>query len=45
MANVAKELYRLAVRQGHGPEDFSAIYDYLARTQDVEATAGGHQPV
>jgi 3-hydroxyisobutyrate dehydrogenase/glyoxylate/succinic semialdehyde reductase len=27
--NVAKEIYRLAMRDGHDTEDFSAIYDYL----------------
>ena len=36
LTNVAKELYRLAIREGHGDEDISAIYGYLARTQDVE---------
>jgi 3-hydroxyisobutyrate dehydrogenase-like beta-hydroxyacid dehydrogenase len=30
VTNVAKEIYRLAIREGHGEEDFSAIYDYLA---------------
>jgi 3-hydroxyisobutyrate dehydrogenase-like beta-hydroxyacid dehydrogenase len=28
--NAAKELYRLAIRGGHGERDFSAIYDFLA---------------
>jgi 3-hydroxyisobutyrate dehydrogenase/glyoxylate/succinic semialdehyde reductase len=27
--NVAKEIYRLAMRAGHSTEDFSAIYEYL----------------
>jgi hypothetical protein len=35
---VAKEIYRLAIREGRGSEDFSAIYDYLARSQDVQPT-------
>ena len=35
LTNAAKELYRLAIRDGRGSEDFSAIYDYLARSQDV----------
>jgi len=35
LTNAAKELYRLAIRDGRGNEDFSAIYDYLARNQDV----------
>ena len=29
VTNAAKELYRLAMREGHAVEDFSAIYDYL----------------
>jgi 3-hydroxyisobutyrate dehydrogenase/glyoxylate/succinic semialdehyde reductase len=36
LTNVAKEIYRLAIREGRGSEDFSAIYDYLARNQDVQ---------
>jgi 3-hydroxyisobutyrate dehydrogenase-like beta-hydroxyacid dehydrogenase len=31
MTSAAKEIYRLAIRAGHGSEDFSAIYDYLAQ--------------
>lgn len=31
VTNMAKEIYRLAIRGGHGEKDFSAIYDYLAR--------------
>jgi len=34
LANAAKELYRLAIREGHGGEDFSAIYGYLAQRSD-----------
>jgi len=29
LTNAAKELYRLAMREGHAIQDFSAIYDYL----------------
>jgi glyoxylate/succinic semialdehyde reductase len=29
VTNVAKEIYRLAMRSGHATEDFSAIFDYL----------------
>jgi 3-hydroxyisobutyrate dehydrogenase-like beta-hydroxyacid dehydrogenase len=29
LTNAAKELYRLAMREGHSTEDFSAVYDYL----------------
>ena len=38
LTNAAKELYRLAIRDGHGSKDFSAIYDYLARNQNVHST-------
>src|SRR5882724_716575 len=30
LANVAKEIYRLAMRQGDGDEDYSAIYEFLS---------------
>jgi 3-hydroxyisobutyrate dehydrogenase/glyoxylate/succinic semialdehyde reductase len=30
LTNAAKEIYRLAIREGHGDEDVSAIYGYLA---------------
>ena len=33
--NVTKEIYRLAMREGHGTEDFSAIYDYLTNGYDL----------
>jgi len=33
LTNIAKEMYRLAMRAGHGGEDFSAIYDYLTEQQ------------
>jgi 3-hydroxyisobutyrate dehydrogenase/glyoxylate/succinic semialdehyde reductase len=36
VTNVAKEIYRLAIREGHGDEDISAIHAYLARNRDVE---------
>jgi 3-hydroxyisobutyrate dehydrogenase/glyoxylate/succinic semialdehyde reductase len=38
LTNVTKEIYRLAIRAGHGNEDFSAIYDYLAETHGVESS-------
>ena len=34
LTNMAKEIYRLAMREGHGSEDFSAVYEYLARNGD-----------
>jgi 3-hydroxyisobutyrate dehydrogenase-like beta-hydroxyacid dehydrogenase len=37
LTNAAKELYRLAMREGHAVEDFSAIYQYLA-SDDAVAT-------
>jgi 3-hydroxyisobutyrate dehydrogenase-like beta-hydroxyacid dehydrogenase len=30
LTNAAKELYRLAMREGHASQDFSAVFDYLA---------------
>jgi hypothetical protein len=36
LTNLAKEIYRLAIREGRGSEDFSAIYGYLARSQDAQ---------
>jgi len=36
LTNVAKEIYRLAIREGDGDKDFSAIYEYLARDNDVK---------
>jgi 3-hydroxyisobutyrate dehydrogenase-like beta-hydroxyacid dehydrogenase len=37
VTNAAKELYRLAMRAGHGAQDFSAIYDYLTNYDDSVA--------
>jgi 3-hydroxyisobutyrate dehydrogenase/glyoxylate/succinic semialdehyde reductase len=30
LANLTKEVYRLAMRDGHATEDFSAVYEFLA---------------
>ena len=30
VTNVAKEIYRLAMRGGHDTEDFSVVYEYLS---------------
>jgi 3-hydroxyisobutyrate dehydrogenase-like beta-hydroxyacid dehydrogenase len=38
LTNAAKEIYRLAIREGHGDEDVSAIYGYLA------GSTGKHKP-
>ena len=35
ITNVTKEVYRLAMREGHATEDFSAIYDYLTTTHQT----------
>src|SRR5881392_4134031 len=45
LSNAAKELYRLAMREGHANQDFSAIYDYLTNNYDcatIEAGFLGH---
>ena len=42
VTNVAKEIYRLAIREGDGDKDFSAIYDYLARNNDVQPARNRH---
>lgn len=42
LTNVAKEIYRFAIREGDGDRDFSAIYSYLARNQDVKPNRNGH---
>jgi 3-hydroxyisobutyrate dehydrogenase-like beta-hydroxyacid dehydrogenase len=39
LTNVAKEMYRLAMRDGHATEDFSAVYDYLANQQTPSSAA------
>ena len=35
--NVTKEIYRLAMREGHDTDDFSAIYEYLSNDSDFAA--------
>jgi 3-hydroxyisobutyrate dehydrogenase/glyoxylate/succinic semialdehyde reductase len=34
VTNVAKEIYRLAMRGGHDAEDFSVVYEYLSSASD-----------
>jgi 3-hydroxyisobutyrate dehydrogenase/glyoxylate/succinic semialdehyde reductase len=41
LTNVAKEIYRLAIREGDGDKDFSAIYHYLAKNYDFKLTSNG----
>jgi 3-hydroxyisobutyrate dehydrogenase-like beta-hydroxyacid dehydrogenase len=40
VTNVAKEMYRFAIQQGHGDEDFSAIYSYFAQPQPAHKEQG-----
>ncbi len=35
LTNVAKEIYQLAMRDGHDTKDFSAIYEYLSSDSDI----------
>jgi 3-hydroxyisobutyrate dehydrogenase-like beta-hydroxyacid dehydrogenase len=39
VTNATKELYRLAMMEGHAIEDFSAIYKYLATNDDLGTTS------
>jgi len=41
LTNVAKEIYRFAIREGDGDEDFSAIYQYLGRDRDPAGSETG----
>jgi hypothetical protein len=43
ITNVAKEIYRLAMRGGHDIEDFSVVYEYLSNASDV-ATVDSSAP-
>jgi 3-hydroxyisobutyrate dehydrogenase-like beta-hydroxyacid dehydrogenase len=43
LTNAAKELYCLAMREGHAGQDFSAIYDYLTNSHDF-TTIEKHPP-
>ena len=36
LTNIAKEMYRLAMREGHAAEDFSAIYELLMDTDHYQ---------
>jgi 3-hydroxyisobutyrate dehydrogenase-like beta-hydroxyacid dehydrogenase len=40
LTNAAKEIFRLAIREGHGDEDIAAIYGYLAQNRDARPTSG-----
>ena len=41
LTNVTKEMYRLAMRDGHAAEDFSAIYEFV--TDNERATGNIHE--
>jgi 3-hydroxyisobutyrate dehydrogenase-like beta-hydroxyacid dehydrogenase len=43
LTNVTKEMYRLAMRDGHATEDFSAIYDYLTTIHQRPSTSAAAQ--
>ena len=43
LTNAAKELYRLAIRDGRGGEDFSVVYDFLANPDHVKPTNNGNR--
>ena len=36
LTNVAKEIYRLAMRGGHETKDFSAIYEFATSDKEKE---------
>jgi 3-hydroxyisobutyrate dehydrogenase-like beta-hydroxyacid dehydrogenase len=42
LTNVAKEIYRFAIREGDGDKDISAIYHFLARNYDFKPASNGH---
>jgi len=42
LANITKEIYRLAIREGDGDKDFAVIYDYLARNHEVSPRPNAH---
>jgi 3-hydroxyisobutyrate dehydrogenase-like beta-hydroxyacid dehydrogenase len=43
LTNTAKELYRLAMMEGHAVQDFSAIYAYLASNADSASTTARNE--
>jgi 3-hydroxyisobutyrate dehydrogenase-like beta-hydroxyacid dehydrogenase len=43
VTNAAKELYRLAMMEGHGIQDFSAIYAYLASNSNSASTTARNE--
>jgi len=43
VTNAVKELYRLAMMEGHAIQDFSAIYKYLSSNNDSATARGGNE--
>jgi 3-hydroxyisobutyrate dehydrogenase-like beta-hydroxyacid dehydrogenase len=43
LTNAAKELYRLAMMEGHATQDFSAIYKYLSSNNNSATAAVGNE--
>ena len=43
LTNVAKEMYRMAMRDGHATEDFSAIYEFVIKN-DHSLPASASRP-
>ena len=45
VANVAKEIYRLAMRHGYADQDFSALYAFLNESAAADRAASAHRLV
>jgi 3-hydroxyisobutyrate dehydrogenase/glyoxylate/succinic semialdehyde reductase len=43
ITNLTKEIYRLAMRDGHETEDFSAIYQFMAGDNEKDSNSMGEQ--
>jgi 3-hydroxyisobutyrate dehydrogenase-like beta-hydroxyacid dehydrogenase len=44
LTNLAKEIYRLAMRDGHATEDFSAIYEFVTGSDDSLPAGAPRRP-
>ena len=42
LTNLAKEIYRFAIRDGDGDKDISAIYHHLSRNYNFKPASNGH---
>jgi 3-hydroxyisobutyrate dehydrogenase/glyoxylate/succinic semialdehyde reductase len=45
LTNIAKEMYRLAMRDGYSTKDFSAIYEFFAANGDSRPTTQSRSSV